>query len=117
MRVCDAITHCAEQDINLDGPPSNTVMVKACPSTTFSRLTRDIDRPVTLGLATIDRLVEGLPPSARRHRAWWANERSGTHHHARAWLRPGRRVLRVDVNAGIVEFSPGEREPIAAPWS
>ncbi len=34
-------------------------------------------------------LGERLPVSARRHGAWWANERVGTHSHARAWLAAG----------------------------
>lgn len=45
-----------------------------------------------------------LPPSARNHRAWWANEREGTHVHARAWLDAARRTANVDLNAQTVEF-------------
>jgi hypothetical protein len=45
-----------------------------------------------------------LPPSARRHRPWWANETSGTHTHARSWLEAGRRTRNADLNAGTVEF-------------
>ena len=30
-----------------------------------------------------------LPPSARTHRAWWANEQSGSHVHCRSWLDAG----------------------------
>jgi hypothetical protein len=40
----------------------------------------------------MDRLVDGLPPSAHRHRAWWSNERKGNHVQAAAWLEAGRRV-------------------------
>jgi hypothetical protein len=36
----------------------------------------------------------GLPASAYNHQAWWANESSGSHTHARAWLdRLGVRLL------------------------
>lgn len=33
-------------------------------------------------------LCTALPPSARKHHAWWANE-AGSHSHARAWLAAG----------------------------
>lgn len=43
---------------------------------------------VTLGFAEIERLIgDGLPMSAHRHQAWWAND--PTHVHADAWLRTG----------------------------
>src|SRR5881628_1922029 len=39
-----------------------------------------------------------LPSSARRHRAWWANENRGSHSHARyGWLAGGFRVVGVDL--------------------
>jgi hypothetical protein len=60
-----------------------------------------------LSLAEIEQIIgQPLPPSARRHRAWWANERSGSHVHARSWLEatPARRTANVDLNAGTVEF-------------
>jgi hypothetical protein len=64
------------------------------------------DEPVvTLTFADIERIVRRtLPASARRYRPWWANERSGTHTHARAWLDAGRRSTNVDLNAGTVDF-------------
>jgi hypothetical protein len=49
-------------------------------------------------------LGRALPASARKHRPWWANERAGTHVHARAWLDAGRKAMRVDINAGTVDF-------------
>lgn len=45
-----------------------------------------------------------LPASARRHRAWWANESKGTHSHAAAWMGVGWLVDTVDFNAGNVRF-------------
>jgi hypothetical protein len=39
----------------------------------------------------------GLPPSAYRHRAWWANEADGRHVHARAWTGAGWVVGGVDL--------------------
>jgi hypothetical protein len=63
---------------------------------------------VSLSFAQIDRIIgqPGLPKSARNHRAWWANERSGSHSHARSWLEanPRRRTANVDLNAETVDF-------------
>jgi hypothetical protein len=46
----------------------------------------------------------GLPPSAFRHATWWANEASGTHVHARAWMRTGWTVSSVDLTNRSVTF-------------
>ena len=46
-----------------------------------------------------------LPSSARRHRAWWANENRGSHSHARyGWLAGGFRVVGVDLERESVTF-------------
>jgi len=61
---------------------------------------------VHLSFAEIERIIGGpLPPSARRHRPWWANERSGSHVHASAWMGAGRRTANVDLNADTVDFA------------
>jgi hypothetical protein len=63
------------------------------------------DEFVMLSLAQIERILgRPLPASARRHRAWWSNERSGTHTHARAWMDNGWRVDAVDFPSGTVRF-------------
>lgn len=62
---------------------------------------------VRLSFAEIERIIgQPLPSSARRHRAWWANERSGSHVHARSWLEaiPARRTANVDLNAETADF-------------
>jgi hypothetical protein len=46
----------------------------------------------------------GLPPSAYRHRAWWANEADGQHVHARAWISAGWVVANVDLAGRVVTF-------------
>ena len=46
-----------------------------------------------------------LPPSARRHRAWWANPSSPQDHpYAQAWLAAGGKVDTVDQQAEWVRF-------------
>jgi hypothetical protein len=61
---------------------------------------------VHLSFAEIERIIGGpLPASAHRHRPWWANERSGSHVHASAWMGAGRRTANVDLNGGTVDFA------------
>lgn len=50
-------------------------------------------------------LGRALPMSARRYRAWWANDAGGTHSHAAAWIDAGWRVDAVDLAAGTVRFT------------
>jgi len=60
---------------------------------------------VTLTFTDLECLLgRTLPASARAHRAWWSNERSGTHTHARAWMGVGWMVDRVDLRDATVTF-------------
>jgi hypothetical protein len=69
------------------------------------RLARDGRPVVVLGCAELDELLPGgLPPSARRHRAWWSNETTGGHVQARAWLVASYVVAAVDLPEGPVTF-------------
>lgn len=56
---------------------------------------------VTLPVDEIDGLVGGLPATAHRQKAWWANDEA--HRQARAWLTLGFRVTAVDTG-GAVRF-------------
>jgi hypothetical protein len=59
-----------------------------------------------LTFAQVERILGiSLPASARKHPAWWANEKVGTHSHARAWLDAGYQTQRLDLNAQTVEFT------------
>jgi hypothetical protein len=61
---------------------------------------------IHLSFTEIERIIGApLPASARRHRPWWANERSGSHVHASAWMGADRRTANVDINAGTVDFT------------
>lgn len=52
--------------------------------------------PVTLSFQDLEDIIgQGLPPSARRHRAWWANNPGRTL--ARQWLAAGWRAEQVDL--------------------
>ncbi len=47
-----------------------------------------------------------LPPSARKHRAWWANQFKGHHSQAKAWIEAGWKVdpQEINLSAGVVRF-------------
>ena len=49
-------------------------------------------------------IADQLPPSARKYRPWWANER-GRHVQASSWLGVGWKVGSVDLTGGIVTFN------------
>ena len=53
----------------------------------------------------IDRMVGGLPPSARKNRTWWAND---SQNHAQAWRSAGWHVASVDLAQNRVTFEVGE---------
>ena len=60
---------------------------------------------VALSFTEIERILGfALPASARRYQAWWANEREGTHSHARSWLDASYKTQGVDLNAQAVRF-------------
>lgn len=50
----------------------------------------------------IANLVGGLPPSAFRHRPWWAND--ARHVQAAAWMAAGWRTEAVDLDRRQVTF-------------
>ena len=58
--------------------------------------------PIEFAFRDIADWVGGLPVSAHRHRAWWANDRS--HVQARAWLDAGWEVDEVCLQVGRVRF-------------
>src|SRR5688500_11505188 len=75
------------------------------------------DPVVTLTFAELDEIVGGLPASARKYAAWWANKVS-SQPHAAAWLNANRRAS-PDFRSQLAVFlAEGERdEPVAAPLS
>lgn len=59
--------------------------------------------PLAMTFGAIAGLVGGLPASASKYRAWWANDR--THVQALAWLDAGREVASVDLAVRRVRFT------------
>lgn len=60
---------------------------------------------VVMTFSELDRLVGGLPVSAQKHQAWWANTRTAQPH-AHYWLDAKRRAT-PDLKAGLVRFEIG----------
>lgn len=59
---------------------------------------------VTLEFTRVEELIGSeLPPSARKHPAWWAND-TVAHSQSRAWLNAGWRVVSVDLSEQVVRF-------------
>jgi hypothetical protein len=52
-----------------------------------------------------DILGSKLPPSARKHSAWWARGQAGQHVQKRAWLDAGFVVDNFDIIRERVEFT------------
>ena len=75
---------------------------------------------VKLGFAQIDMLVNGLPPSARNHDAWWANSRTDdTHSWAHQWIAAGWECGSLDrVNETVVfqRIPTGLEKPVQCFW-
>ena len=74
-----------------DDPPGGHDVVVAKYDPLLEHLCRADDGPIEMTFAEIYRLVGGLPASAARWPAWWANESARSRHvQARAWLGAGR---------------------------
>ena len=56
----------------------------------------------SMAFKEIDDIVGGLPPSARAHQAWWANDLG--HVQGKAWMTAGKSVDHVDLVAEHVRF-------------
>jgi hypothetical protein len=57
-----------------------------------------------LSFEEIERIIDApLPPSARKHEAWWSNNPTG-HVNAQAWLSAGYRAESIDISSEAVVF-------------
>jgi hypothetical protein len=94
-------------------PPRHLAEPKA-PRTRYAALSVLLGRrralSAKLPMQRIDAAVGGLPPSAYRHRSWWANTRTSPQ--GRSWWRVGWRVEDVDFATAMVTF---DRDPIPEP--
>ncbi len=59
---------------------------------------------VPLTFSEVERILQAeLPPSARKHPAWWSNNSTG-HVNALAWLGAGFKAEQLDLSAGKLVF-------------
>ena len=87
-------------------------MGKYEPLAEYLRQQRLSEVPMTF--AEVERVLGvPLPRSAHSHRPWWANESSGSHIQAKAWLEPGFRTERVDMAGKRLVFVRSDKEPPA----
>jgi len=71
----------------------------------YDHLVNHPETVIALSFSEIERILGfALPASARRYQAWWANEREGTHSHARSWLDASYGTQGVDLNAQSLRF-------------
>ena len=71
----------------------------------YNYLSDSQDRSIRMTFNQIERVLGfDLPSPARRHNAWWANEREGTHSHARSWLEASYETQMVDLTSQSVTF-------------
>jgi hypothetical protein len=68
----------------------------------LARYLQGAPRPCSLTFAQIDRLVGGLPASARAHPEWWGNDQY--HVQSKAWLSVNRPVREIDLARESVRF-------------
>jgi hypothetical protein len=61
---------------------------------------------VSLTFGDLDRIVGGLPPSARSSRNWWGNTVNPRHVQAAAWAAGGYRVESIALGLSVT-FAPG----------
>ncbi|MFN3516750.1 MAG: hypothetical protein ACK4YM_06270 [Novosphingobium sp.] len=58
----------------------------------------------------IERILKSpLPESARKHRAWWANQYRGNHSQAKGWIEAGWETRDIDQRSGTVRFERTKR--------
>ena len=71
------------------------------PLSNFLKAAEDVQ---ALSFEEIERILgASLPPSARKHEAWWSNNPTG-HVNAQAWLAAGYRTESVDISGEAVVF-------------
>jgi hypothetical protein len=66
-----------------------------------AKLSSDVSESLELSFDDIDEIVGGLPPSARKHSAWWSNGQSS--HQSKYWTAAQRRA-KPDLKKKVVRF-------------
>lgn len=86
-----------EKDTEMDG--------KYAPLEQYLRKLPIRQEEVTLTFDIIEKILnDSLPASAHEHRAWWGNQKQGTHVESIAWMDAGWLVEIVNLNEKWVKF-------------
>ena len=81
-------------------------MNKYAPLEKYLYYRKRYDTVLLMPFTEIEEIINAkLPPSAYAKSAWWANDSSGSHTHARAWINAGWRVDRIDLMHKQVQFT------------
>jgi len=71
----------------------------------FDYLSGNQNQSIRLTFSKIEQILgDGLPPSARLHPEWWANDRTSPGRQSQSWLRAGWETYDVDLASKKVSF-------------
>ena len=81
-------------------------MSKYTPLEKYLNYSKTYNKVINMSFNEIEKIIgEQLPESAYKYAAWWANEKHGSHSHAKAWMRAGWKVDGVDFKNKHVQFT------------
>ena len=92
-------------DVIIEGAKNNTMTGKYTPLEHYLRDLSANQQEVTLPFEHIEKILnDKLPRSAYQYQAWWANQRTGSHVEAHAWMDAGWKVEAVNFSEKWVWF-------------
>jgi hypothetical protein len=69
------------------------------------KLTQASNDELCISLSEIEDILQfKLPPSARKHRAWWSNSYKGNHSQAEGWISVGWETRDIDIKHERIRF-------------
>lgn len=103
LTIVQSVPQHMENDQLLDEEPSG-ITGKYRPLYLWLKEQEGEHKNLSITFEQIEKILgESLPPTARTHQSWWANDSVG-HRQSQAWLRAGWRVSEYDLAAGTVTF-------------
>lgn len=92
------------ETVEVDDTTSQVVSGKYRPLFVWLQKQGEVNRNIQLTFEQVEKILgDQLPPTARTHQSWWANDSVG-HRHSHAWLRAGWRVSEYDLVEETVTF-------------
>lgn len=88
-------------------PPRSAPPRPRAPTWKYSKLALTLaqvdETTITLDFRTLDKIVDGIPPSAYRYRSWWANTRKSPQ--GTSWMSVAWNVTRIDLENRSVTYT------------